>query len=87
MLVISGPTRYQLDHKGSHPFSRTRVINTVQSRAYSRSGFSAISLNYINVTYYYYFYFIHCFIFTEININKVIIIIIIIIIIITITTL
>ena len=39
--------RYQLNHRGAHPFGRTRVINTVQSRAYSRSGLSAISINSI----------------------------------------
>ena len=41
--MICDPTRYQLDHKGAHRFGRTRVINTVQSRAYSRCGFSAIN--------------------------------------------
>jgi len=40
-------TRYQLDNRGAHPFRRTRVINTVQSRSYSRARFSAISLNSI----------------------------------------
>jgi len=47
VVVICGPTRYQLDHRGVHPFGRTRVINAIQSRAYSRSGLCVISLNYI----------------------------------------
>ena len=47
MVVICSPTRYQLDHRDAHPFWRTKVINTVQSPAYSRSEFSAISSNSI----------------------------------------
>jgi len=47
VVVIGGPMPYQLDHRGVHPFDRTGVINTVESPAYSPSGFSAISLNYI----------------------------------------
>jgi len=47
VVVICGPTRYQQYLSCVHSAGRTRVINTVQSRVYSRSGFNGISLNYI----------------------------------------